>query len=195
MGTIAANILSKKTPQPKSVLTSRPLSGPGSGQAPLDLPSAIQNANPSPFGFNETDTNDLTPTTVSVFFPAGVLTIFDTKINFNGPVRRIFIASVGPDSDSYNCGVWLSVKPTGINPPPGATYTPDGTEPWIELRSTRDSTATFINGTIIEFRKPILQLYLSLSGSSFANDSFVMTLLKADDICNIIWRPEANTAG
>jgi hypothetical protein len=195
---IINSILGNKTTQPKVPVTSPPFSGPGSGHAAPNIPSTIERKPAGPFGSNEIDTNDLSCVTANVIFPAGVEGIFDYLVELGFSAKRVMIASIGPTQADEATGIWISLRPTGVG---GSThsvalaYVPIGTEQWIQIRSADAVNTIYPEGTILEFRKPISRLYLSVSAAALAGTTFTITFMKADDICEITWRPQANTAG
>jgi hypothetical protein len=197
-GSLDNQILSgaKRTqPQPRHT-NNPPLSGPGSGHVRHDVPSTIAHRHTSPFGPNETDTNDLSGVTITLTLEPGNNGTFDNLVVMPTPCKRILVSSIGPTQPQELPGLWLSLKPTGIQPiPPNIVYTPQGTERWIQLRSSDLGNTVFIEGMVIEFRKPVSRFYLSASSNTTGNFPITITFCVADDICKIDWRPQSNTQG
>jgi hypothetical protein len=173
-------ILGTKTTQPKANLVTPPQSGAGSGYASDNAATALDNNGnvyvPGPCNKNAQNGNQTPSTTVSVVFPSGIHSVFDTLVQMPKPTKRILICSLIQQDDAISRYAAISLGRTGLQDT-GGLYSLTGTESWIPL----PAALSFLIGTIIEFEYPIEQFFFQLMLDD-TDTTVTLTFMDADNV-------------
>ena len=178
--------------------TSFPVGGGGLASKILNTPSGPYNPPPNVIVPGSicpgVDTNQLGGVTVEAKIPIGSFGIGDVPVILPQNCRKIMLSSVGGTlgQSEEAFGLQIHFAPLGIDYV-GAAYVNQGTEKWIQLHNGEVGGVIYLEGLIIEFRNPISRFMMDIQGS--AGDTSVITWICADDVCDIIWKPQPSTQG
>jgi hypothetical protein len=142
------------------------------------------------------DSNRLDSVTVVITGVAGQFGYGDVLVQLPKPCLKIMISSLGGSIGQQAASFGLQIHFAPLNIDYGtSSYVDQGTENWINLHDGEDQSVTYLDGTLITFRNPITRFLMDIQGPIAAGDTYAITWVCADDICDINWKPQAATIG